>query len=136
MAGLLTVLLYFLAFVLLAFALHPEDADSAGHSSGASIGERLVMEKDIFLLPPAAPPLCLLLNERVCISLSPYSEQQHEPPYSAGSKGWTQRISQGTLATSQEAGQMPYVCSPHSICFLIQNFIPGGVWTSKLSGWL
>lgn len=49
MAGLLTVLLYFLAFVLYAFTLHPEDAEYAGNHSGTYIGEQLVMEEDFFL---------------------------------------------------------------------------------------
>lgn len=49
-AGLLTVLLYFLAFVLCALTLHPEDAECAANNSEAHIGERLVTEKDYFLL--------------------------------------------------------------------------------------
>lgn len=49
-AGLLTVLLYFLAFVLCALTLHPEDAECAANNSEAHIGERLVTEKDFFLL--------------------------------------------------------------------------------------
>lgn len=48
-AGLLTVLLYFLAFVLYAFTLHPEDAEYAGNNSGTYLGEHLVMEADFFL---------------------------------------------------------------------------------------
>lgn len=48
-AGLLTVLLYFLAFVLYALTLHPEDAEYAGNHSGTYIGEQLVMEEDFFL---------------------------------------------------------------------------------------
>lgn len=49
MAGLLTVLLYFLAFVLFDFTLHPEDAEYAGNNSGTYLGEQLVMEEDFFL---------------------------------------------------------------------------------------
>lgn len=49
MAGLLTVLLCFLASVLSAFTLHPEDAEYGGISSGTYLGEQLVMEEDFFL---------------------------------------------------------------------------------------
>lgn len=42
MAGLLTILLYFLAFVLYAFTLHPEEAECAGHNSGVLLGEQLL----------------------------------------------------------------------------------------------
>lgn len=45
----LTVLLYFSAFVLYAFTLHPEDAEYAGSHSGTYIGEQSVMEEDFFL---------------------------------------------------------------------------------------
>ncbi|RLW11438.1 hypothetical protein DV515_00001404, partial [Chloebia gouldiae] len=34
-AGLLTILLYFLALILYAFTLRPEDAECAGHNSGS-----------------------------------------------------------------------------------------------------
>ncbi|KAL7976530.1 hypothetical protein Chor_008479 [Crotalus horridus] len=37
MAGHLTILLYFLAFVLYAFTLHPEEVECAGHNNGALI---------------------------------------------------------------------------------------------------
>lgn len=48
-AGLLTVVLCFLAFVLSAFTLHPEDAECGGVSSGTCLGEQLVMEEDFLL---------------------------------------------------------------------------------------
>ena len=49
MAGLLTVLLCFSAFVLSALTLHPEDAEYGGISSGTYLGEQLVMEEEFFL---------------------------------------------------------------------------------------
>lgn len=48
-SGLLTILLYFLAFVLYAFTLRPEDAENAGHYSGTYLGEQLVMKDNFFL---------------------------------------------------------------------------------------
>lgn len=47
MAGHLTILLYFLAFVLYAFTLHPEEAECAGHNSGAHIGEQLLTKDSL-----------------------------------------------------------------------------------------
>lgn len=48
-AGLLTILLYFLALILYAFTLRPEDAECAGHNSGSYLGEQLVMTDNFFL---------------------------------------------------------------------------------------
>lgn len=59
-AGLLTVLLYFLAFVLYAFTHHPEDAEYAGNNSGTYIGEQLVMEEDLFFSVAFSKSLCYL----------------------------------------------------------------------------
>lgn len=49
MAGLLTTLLYFLAFVRYAFTLHPEEAECTGLNSGAHIGEHLLTKDSFFL---------------------------------------------------------------------------------------
>jgi hypothetical protein len=49
-AGLLTVVLYFLAFVLYAFTLHAEDAEYAGNNSGTYIGEHWSWKKILFFL--------------------------------------------------------------------------------------
>lgn len=48
-AGLLTILLYFLALILYAFTLRPEDAECAGHNSGSYLGEQLVTTDNFFL---------------------------------------------------------------------------------------
>lgn len=48
-AGLLTILLYFLALILYAFTLRPEDAEYGGYNSGSYLGEQLVTKDDLFL---------------------------------------------------------------------------------------
>ena len=58
-AGLLTVLLCFSAFVLSALTLHPEDAEYGGISSGTYLGEQLVMEEEFFLCVAFSKPIIL-----------------------------------------------------------------------------
>lgn len=67
LAGLLTVLLYFLAFVLYALTLHPEDAECGGISSGTYLGEHLVMEEDVFLSVALFKVMIVLYLKSACL---------------------------------------------------------------------
>lgn len=72
-AGLLTILLYFLALILYVFTLRPEDAECAGHNSGSYLGEQLVTIDNFLpffqLLFPGATVSTLLLGV-ICIQIS------------------------------------------------------------------